>query len=361
MSTAIINGEKAFFSNYIRGLGDDVQGAQTWEEAMQLAHLDWEVEKRPLFDGNGRQVAAWGTFRIDEDVFLGAVGDKYTPIQNKFAFDFVDALMGIEGGAHYEAAGALGNGEKIFCFAKIPQDFLVDGQDPQKTWLMFASSHDGSAAAQAKLCIIRPACTNVLNRALRMNGTFTRVKHTAKAEERLKLAQKMMAGAVTSVKEVQDKLTALSYKILNKETYVNILDRLFPGPKKADASTTRRDNLMADITRLFEYNDGNAFPDFRGTSYNLLNAITEYTDHHRGTRITQGRQHLNVDTARRETALFGSGDVLKQEAFEVIYEMSSGLPDRPYKTYSQRAIGSGEYPVAPTGGLLDSVIDNTQH
>jgi phage/plasmid-like protein (TIGR03299 family) len=350
------------FSTHLSGLGEDVNGVQTWEGAMDKASMNWEVDKRPLYDGTGRQVAAWGMFRSDNNAFLDAVGEKYTPIQNKFAFDFVDTILGVEGGAHYEAAGTLDGGRKIFCIAKIPYDFLVDGQDKIETRLMFTTSHDGSLAAQAKLLNLRLACLNAFTRALRMNGTFTRIKHTAKGEEKLKAAQKMMIGAVTSVKEVQDKLTALSYKMLNKEVYVNILDRLFPAPKKEDASTTRRDNLMAEITRLFDNNDGNAFPDFRGTSYNLLNAITEYTDHFRGTRITKGRQHLDENMSRHETALFGSGDLLKQEAFEVIYEMSSALPDRPYRSHTQRAIGSGEYPVTPpTGDLLDLVVDNTVH
>ena len=59
-----------------------------------------------------------------------------------------------------------------------------------------------------------------------------------------------------------------------------VLDRLFPGKKDENGkSSTRNDNILADVLRCYESNDRNQFPEQRGTAYNLLNAVTEYTDH----------------------------------------------------------------------------------
>ena len=109
-----------------------------------------------------------------------------------------------------------------------------------------------------------------------------------------------------------------------------------------EESSTRRDGVLAEILRLYEMNDGNAFPQFRGSAYNLLNAVTEYTDHFR---------NPNGDPkARAESAMFGSGDVLKTKALDMIV-MAAGK-DMPAMKYAVHS-GSGS-----TGSsLLDAAVE----
>jgi hypothetical protein len=93
----------------------------------------------------------------------------------------------------------------------------------------------------------------------------------------------------------------------------------------------------------YEKNDGNAFPEQRGTAYNLLNAVTEYTDH---TRSTRGNGN-----GRSESAMFGSGERLKAQAVDVIVEAAGGMPTVAGATiYARR-------PIEPApGGLLEQII-----
>ena len=89
-------------------------GVATWQDAMLLASLDWTVEKKPLRDewgnelqdGFGKDANISGIFRDIDNALLGVVRDRYSTIQNKEAFAWVDALIGQEG-AHYDSAGAL--------------------------------------------------------------------------------------------------------------------------------------------------------------------------------------------------------------------------------------------------------------
>src|SRR5262245_33923835 len=93
----------------------------TWlnaEDAFKAAKLDWLVSKRQL-EFQGIPVPAWGIFRDDTDDFLGAVGADYTPCQNVDGFAFIDAILGVAG-AHYETAGALGRGERVWPLANLP-------------------------------------------------------------------------------------------------------------------------------------------------------------------------------------------------------------------------------------------------
>ncbi len=364
----IVNGNASLFladKGAWHGLGTIVNGAQSWGDVIKIAGMNFIVEKRPLYaehEGNYSVIPYWGIFRTDNQAYLGAVGKSYTPIQNEYAFSFVDTLLGVQDGAHYESAGVLGEGQRVWCLARVPFDFKVDGQDPHQTYLLFTTSHDGSLAATCKLTDVRVVCQNTLTSALSMNGSFTRVKHTKDADRKLEAAKKLMQNAVTSAKDLEDKLTTLSYRKLDQASYTGILDKLFPIPKgKEESNQTRRLNLLENITNLFESNDNDAFPEFRGTAYNLLNAITEYTDHQRGVRMTESRGNMTPDQARRENSIWGTGDALKSEALEVVYEMTTNAATRPYKSYITRAIDQGEADRsndAPRTSILDLILDN---
>lgn len=341
-------------------LGQVVVGAQSWEDVRKLANLDFSVSKHQLYGPWGEPIDQWGIFRDDNRRYLGPVGTVYKEIQNEYSGEFLDTLLGQMGGAHYESAGVLGHGQKIWAMARVPLDFQVDGQDPHTTYLLFVNSHDGSTSATVKLTTVRVVCQNTLNAALAMNGVFTKVKHTKDADNKLEAAKKMMGNAVKGVKDLEDKLTLLSRRMLDKETYVDSLNRIFPLPKgkKENESSSRRDSLLSEITRLFEVNDDNAFPDFRGTGFNLLNAITEYTDHLRGTRVTKKRTGERPEVVRTESAIFGSGSDLKNDALEILLETTANCSVRPYKTYITRALERG---VEDRGdqprSILDSILD----
>lgn len=355
------NGRYAMFCTGAREaawhkLGQRTDGAVSWAQAMQLAGLDWKVNKEQLYlpvNGSFGSIPAWGIVRSTDGAYLGTVGAQYQIIQNEFAFDFVDALLDAENGAHYESAGALGNGERIWCLAKVPQTITVAGDDKSEVYLLFTTSHDGSMAATAKMSTVRVVCQNTLNMALTANGSMVRVKHTRDAERRLDHARRLMQGVGADAKALEEKLNLLAARKMTRETMTAIFDRLFPKPKDQEANTARRENVLADVLRCYESNDKNAFPQIRGSAYNLLNAVTEYTDHERSARITDGRKDYSIAQARAENALVGTGDKLKTEALEVILESTNGAPMMTQAIYSR--------PIAPTpalgAGLLDSIVE----
>lgn len=319
-------------------LGQRTENAVNWLEAMKQAGLDWEVEKIQLgapierLTSNWVQVEAWGIVREPEGVFLGTVGEDYGIVQNREAFAFVDNLLEAENGAHYESAGALGKGERIWCLARIPSaDFAVAGADQHETYLLFTTSHDGSMSVISKITTVRVVCQNTLSWALNEAGkAMLKVKHTKNVTSRLEMAAEVMQGVRQDTGSLAEKLKLLSTRTLTKETTQVILDRLFPKPKRDSQElvrdNNRRENVLAKVLELYELNDNNAYPQIRGTAYNLLNAVTEYTDHLRGTRLTTDRKDAGytVPMARAENTLFGSGNALKSKALDVILETTTG-------------------------------------
>ena len=350
------NGEYAVFTAGAlpwHRLGQNVEECQTWSEAMRLAHLDWEVECQPLYDRRGNVVEAWGTFRKDNGRFLASVGSRYTPIQNGRMFEFVDLLIGTRA-AHYESAGALDGGRKVWCLARIPgaTTEIVPG-DEHQAYILFCSSHDGSLAATCQPTSVRVVCSNTLTTALNERGVSRiSVRHTASGEARLARAQKMLEASLRAIQDVRQKLRILAERNLTRESFEEALNRLFPPPKGKDEELRgRRRSTLEAILRLYERNDGsNGIASISGTAYNLYNAVTEYVDHYRPVRTSQITASLSDAQKRAQSALFGSGAQLKERALEVLLETTSGAPKRTYVS---------EYKPVELGGILDDIVDAT--
>lgn len=207
-------GKYSFFSVQQKawhGLGQIVEDYPTSEEAIKFAGLDYEVIKAPLFtQGRGMAIRDGGeivpnnivipnnfaTLRTDTNTALGVVGNDYHIIQNKEAFSFFDSIVDGSGQIRYETAGALGNGERIFITAKLPEPIRVgNGDDITEKYLFFTTSHDGSGSTTVAFTPIRIVCQNTLNASLRNMSNVVRIKHTSGAKQRLDDAHKVMGLA----------------------------------------------------------------------------------------------------------------------------------------------------------------------
>jgi len=111
------------------GLGKPVSKGVSAAQMIREAGLDWEVNLRPA--GSARPINSKGEFSRYEvvrlpregiqesEVLLGLVGRRYRPLQNVEAFEFFDPIVGANK-SHFETAGALGEGERIWVMAKMP-------------------------------------------------------------------------------------------------------------------------------------------------------------------------------------------------------------------------------------------------
>lgn len=335
-------GQTSMFYNSQRGkpwhkLGQAVDGAATWEEAMKAALLDWTAVKRQLLDPvSGLPVEAWGTFREDTGAFLGAVGSAYEVIQNRQAFDFVDTLLEADNGAHYESAGALGNGSQVWCLAQVPHSFKIDGTDDRHdTYVMFATAHDGTQSATCKLTTVRVVCQNTLNAALTGQGAALRIRHSKNAVDRLDHAKKLITGVSTTAIILSEKLNELARRRVDKTMCRDLMNKVF-GEDWQDS--TKKKNQAREIAQLFESNDRNAIPEIKGTAYNLLNACTEWSDHFRSVRTTDSRAGMSPDTIRKAGSLF-EYDNWKDKVLDEIIEITATAPRRePVTVYPSAAI-----------------------
>lgn len=186
---ATINGQSAmmYYGEVPwHGLCQKLDGPATAAEAIRAANLDWKVEKTPLHIHQGKLYPKvpdrFVIVRQDQaasdapPTVQGIVGRDYTPLQNREAFDWFDPIA--DGAkAIYHTAGALGDGERVWILAKLPDAIQVIGDDIADKFLLLSNSHDGSSSVQVKFTPIRVECQNTLTMAL-SQGRSLRIAHT---------------------------------------------------------------------------------------------------------------------------------------------------------------------------------------
>lgn len=308
------------------GLGTVFPGLVSKDQAIAVA-MPWQakafemlIPSKQVLAETGVQITTnrtgrYAILRSDTANIIGFVGDTYEVVQPSEMFDFCEGVS-VEG---YETAGAIKGGSVLFLCAHVGHIDVLGSGDITRTYLTFLNSFDGSIAAQVYMSGVRIVCRNTMNMSLKsQSGSVLKFKHTKSVHDRLKTAQSIMESATVTEGKLKEALETLATRKLKKQTYEDILNDLFPG------ESTRTNNVKREITELFADNDNNAFPDFKGTAYNLYNAITNYADHSRDIRITKASTYEDTTLQRYESALIGTGAELKAKALERILVLSDG-------------------------------------
>ena len=317
------------------GLGQIVQDYPTSEEAIKHAGLDYEVVKSPLYTTGSNIIETaqgieitdnqlhvpnyFANIRSDNNAVLGVVGKDYHIVQNREAFAFFDAIIGGGDGILYETAGALGNGERIFITAKLPDYIRVgNGDDVTEKYIFLTTSHDGSGSITAAFTPIRIVCQNTLNASLRNMSNVVRIKHTAGAKQRLENAHKVMGLANTLSNQLQDIFnTWAKVRVTDREIRKLIELALCPNKETLthlekgnyDEISTVFKNTVEDAFAYAMISDTQQMDTTKGTLFGAYNAVTGYY---------QNVRNYKSGEAKLESIVMGGTAQLKtQKAFDL--------------------------------------------
>jgi phage/plasmid-like protein (TIGR03299 family) len=302
------------------GLGQKLAAPATAEEAIRAAGLDYIVELAPLVTMDGLDVPQRkAVVRYDTQEVLGVVGCNYQPIQNTQAFGLMDAIVA-DGGLRYHTAGALGRGERVFLFAKLPGHICVkDSDDLVDRYLLLSNSHDGSAALRIYFTPIRVVCSNTLAMAERRSrGQGVSIMHKGDLAAKIKQAQQTLGLAHRYFDDAAAKINRLASYYPSQAELRAYFKALYPDPDEGKDST-RTEKVREELQRLFEEGRGHDDPAIKGTAWAPFNAVTEYIDHRRPTRGTHERERASN---RLSSIWFGSRARLKERAWELALEMA---------------------------------------
>ena len=275
-------------------LGTEVSEAMTAAEAMAGAGLDWTVTKEPLYLADGSLAPAYATMASDTRSILGVVGERYEPIQNATAFEILDGLTAA-GQIRYKSAGALGKGERVWLLAHTPNhEFEIIPGDPITDFILLSNSHDGSSNVEARGTSITVVCQNTLSLAMNGSKAVIKVRHTASAESRLKLAVSMLADHAAHLKSWQEAMTHLASYPLTDALLAAFEAQMFG---EVDSTPEGRGRTML-VNKLAEFEtmlvSGRGAPKRPDTLYKAVQAYTEWSDWASPVRGTEDRSDAIV-------------------------------------------------------------------
>lgn len=310
------------------GLGTSVKGVSTTTEAIEVANLDFRVVKKPLFiktDDEGSLIQApeaFATVRQDTNTILGTVGEKYNILQNKDAFKYFDTLIE-EGKATIETAGMLGNGERIFIVAKLPNPIDIFGkEDLIDIHLIITTSHDGKTATNVMFVPVRLASNSTLNVDLGSKvPNFYKIKHTKGQRDRLQTGKEIMDLENQYRYKIEDIFQKLANTPASESDYERVIvagladshkiykDYFNPLAK----TTTRFKNYVEDVLKYATYTPSQQTPATQDTLFGAYTAVTGYFQN----EFDWGN---DLDSKMRNI-IDGRVNTKQQQAFDVAVEL----------------------------------------
>lgn len=177
----------------------------SFEQALDLCHMEYQVEKQQTFRESGEATRAFVTVRTDTGKELGVVHGQYAVVQNRTAFSILTPLIN-EGVATIETGGVLRDGADAWLMLKLNlpalspevQEAFGGHHDEIKPYALVANNHSGRRGILVALTAVRVVCANTLG-AAEESGVpdQIRVVHTDAAEQKLIDAAETLWGDIT--------------------------------------------------------------------------------------------------------------------------------------------------------------------
>lgn len=325
-----------------------VNPADTTEQWMQTAGLDWKVQRRKLYmrcqpnDQHAEcEIPNHAIVRATDGRVFQVASKDYVPAQNeRMLEDFRHCAEA--GEMPIEAVGHAKGGAIVWALAKAGDSFTLPGNDRVDSYILFGNSHDGSVSYKGTSTTVRPVCENTLAMALQAVGGshLFSFKHTSQLSEGSKLElrrrmKELMREHSNAMFQFADQAAQLSQAKVQAQTQVRqyILQLVNPGllnsilektqsvmsagslvdsmVAASESSAVERELNEANLGRVGSAildsiieSPGSALPSAAGTWWGVLNGVTHYVDHVAG----------KTDDTRLTAAWFGQRAALKQDA-----------------------------------------------
>lgn len=261
-------------------LGTVLENPPTIQEAIELSGLNWPVELKPLFLGDGTLVTHKAVVRGDSGNVLGIVGPRYQPLQNAEAFDWFNAFVE-NGEVSLETAGSLDEGRRIWVMAKIARDpSVIVPNDEILKYLMLSNSHDGTLAIRVGYTPIRIVCANTLAMAHSSNASkLIRVRHTASSKVALDKLKDIMNLVDREFEATAEQFRFLASKTFNQKDIREYVKAVLGKDKIAEQDLpTRTKNQLDEIIGLLE-DENQRLNGVNGTYWAAYNAVNQYLNY----------------------------------------------------------------------------------
>lgn len=283
----------------------------TIEQMRAAAGMDWKIGRSRVRFGEGENQLTWNDhhvlFRSDTKAPLGIVSPSYKIVQPSHILEFFRDL--VEGaGAQLETAGTLYGGRRFWCLARLSGAAgEVTPGDEMLGYLLGITSADGSLRTTFTETTVAVVCSNTAQMALSERGARITVGHrTEMTAEKMNQVKNRLAQSGKNFSTFMTAAKTLAKIRVSDEKAKSFVEQLLRDQKLISAENVEKAAGYRKIMDLFQGELlGADLEGRKGTAWGLVNAVTEYVDHH--------MKSENISIAL-DNQWFGRGDSLKSAA-----------------------------------------------
>ena len=314
-------------------VGTDISHATSYEDVMEIAGFDFNVEKVPVHDPEGGEVP--GHFLIrreDTKQPFACMRKRYNPIPMEEMLKPFHTMVQ-EYGCDYENAGLIRNGRKCWISAKFNGDWSLKNRpdDKMNNRIMALIGNDGSCLNAYFSVAHRIFCNNQMH-YIQSEAAKSQygIRHTKNWKSRLEEVKFAFFLALENLKAFQKVANELDDKKMTSNQCRGFATALFPDPvrKKGEEEkpvSSKLINRRESIVDLFTEGAGN-----RGLSrWDALNAVTEFLQHHNNANRLEKHGRIAAERQLVSNVLGGPNDILTRRATRMLLEEKKFKPLAP--------------------------------
>lgn len=244
------------------------------DETLRKSGLDYTVIANPLFTTLGDKKIDVPKNRViikDNGDVCGVVSDKYTPMQNKDAFDFINY---INEDIKFVKAGETKSG-LVYVIGELHEMDILG--DKFKTYVIFQNSHNGRYQLAMSICPLRIVCQNQFNISFKESNATYVIRHTKNIESKFAVAAETLHQISNYMELFNEKAQMFAKQKIDATQITKFLNFMFP--EKEGMSEKAIDRLEEEKQKFLKAYNGEDNLNFRGSAWGLLNGLTDYITH----------------------------------------------------------------------------------
>lgn len=244
------------------------------DDVLVKAGLDYAVIASPLFtEMNGKKIEVKSNNVIMKSTgdICGVVSDKYVPMQNKDAFDFINY---INEDIHFVKAGETKSG-LVYVIGELNEMNILG--DKFKTHLIFQNSHNGKYQLAMSICPLRIICQNQFNLSFKESNATYLIRHTKNVESRMAIASESLHKISDYMNSFKQKAELFAQQKVDATQVTKFLNYMFPAKENmSDKALIKLEDEKAKFLKAYNSEDNQ---NFKGSAWGLLNGLTDYITH----------------------------------------------------------------------------------
>ena len=244
------------------------------DDVLVKAGLDYTVTANPLYTTlNDKQIEVKSNRVIikDNGDVCGVVSNKYVPMQNKDAFDFIHY---INEDIKFVKAGETKTG-LVYVIGELHEMNILG--DAFKTHLIFQNSHNGKYQLAMSICPLRIICSNQFNLSFKKSNATYLIRHTKNVESRMAIASETLHKISDYMSSFKEKAELFAKQKVDSTQVTKFLNYMFPEKEgMTEKAIIKLEDEKAKFLRAYNAEDNQ---NFKGSAWGLLNGLTDYITH----------------------------------------------------------------------------------